>query len=738
MNNAAVADQPETGESLFRFVESSALPALRGDLKVTPVSMRGRRSYVVKDPVSLKYFRWGEREYQLSLLLDGQRDAVAVITAMQRAFPDSPYGEEQLRTMVNQFLGAGLLQTDGRVARLLYQTLRDQTRNVIRRKRWLTVPGKLLMFRFRLFDPDLLLLRMNRHLGFLWSWPAAAVLLVMMAIAVWLLTSDAAHLATRMPDLLGWQNLVIMWFVLIFVKIVHEFGHGLACKHYGGEVHEMGAMFIIFSPFLYCNASDSWMLQEKWKRLVIVSGGIYLELFLAAAAAALWVITPPGVFNQICFNVMVVCSIMTVFFNANPLMKFDGYYALSDLWEIPNLKERGDKALVSRVAGIFTGGHGVVRDPLTQSMKWRIMLYAVASYAWTIFVAYNILQIIGMLLEPAGLDRLAQSTAAITLIAGILTPPFLIGSHVLKTARADDSGTVRRRAAVAALAGIAILSAILLVPVPVNVRSACVMDADNRVKVTASTAGFVREVAVRDGDRVAEGDLLARMENPPLEAELESLRFRLQAVQLEESAIIDTKSAAGVAGLRSLRRQFEAAEAKTAADVEALKVVSPVGGIVIGRGLREKTGTLLRRGDLFCEILPHGPLHAVVALNEDEAGLVKKGQSVVFKLHSLPDRRFVGEVLSVDSAPARELPHQSLGEQAGGTVASVIVGGSDPASTKAMPAQIIYRARVAIENPGDALRPGMSGRIKIECDTKPLGAALWRKLTSMIRTDFRL
>ena len=737
--NAALAEEAGTAESVFRFTDARALPPLRGDLKITPVSMRGRRAYVVKDPVSLKYFRWGEREYELSSLLDGRLDAATVIESMKRAFPDSLFGEEQLRAMINQFLSAGLLQTDGRVARLLHQNLRDQTRKVIRSKRWLTVPGKLLMFKIKLFDPDLLLLSMNRYLWFMWTWPAAVVLLLMMVVAGWLLTSDAANLAARMPDLLGWQNLIIMWFVLLGVKIVHEFGHGLACKHYGGEVHEMGAMFIIFSPFLYCNASDSWMLPEKWKRLVIVAGGIYFELFLAAAAAALWVITPPGLFNQICFNVMFVCSIMTIFFNANPLMKFDGYYALSDLWEIPNLKERGDKTLVTRAAAVFTGGHGVVSDPLTQSVKWRIMIYAVASYAWTIFVAYNILQIVGMFLEPAGLDRLAQSTAAITLIAGILTPPFLIGAHVFKTARTDESGKVRRRTIIVGLAGAAVLAAVLAVPVPVNVRSACVIDADNRVRVTAATAGFVREVAVSDGDRVETGDLLARMENPPLAAELESLRIRLQAVRLEESANIDTKSASGVAALRSLRRQFEAAEANSAADVSALQVVAPVGGIVIARGLREKVGTLLRRGDLFCEILPDGPLHAAVALNEDEAGLVHAGQRVVFKLRSLPDSTFQGEVLSVDAAPARELPHQSLGEQAGGTVPSTLVGSSsDPAATRAVPAQVIYRARVAIENPDDALRPGMSGRIKIECGTKPLGAALWRKVTSMVRTDFRL
>jgi multidrug efflux pump subunit AcrA (membrane-fusion protein) len=89
-------------------------------------------------------------------------------------------------------------------------------------------------------------------------------------------------------------------------------------------------------------------------------------------------------------------------------------------------------------------------------------------------------------------------------------------------------------------------------------------------------------------------------------------------------------------------------------------------------------------------------------------------------------------------APVRELPHQSLGEQAGGTVQSVLTAGTDAESTRALPAQVIYQVRVAVEDPGEALRPGMSGRIKIETGPMPLGAAIWRKITSMIRTDFRL
>jgi len=722
----------------FRFGGAAKIPGLRRDLKITRIDVRGRPSYVVKDPVSSKYFRWGEREFRLAQLLDGKRQAADLIEEMSRAFPGQEFDATELQRILNQFLTAGLLLSDGGTAQKLFHRVRQEMSRRKKKSLWLTVPAKLVSFKITLFDPDLLLLRMSKRLRFLWTWEAAAVLLVLLAMAGWMLTTDSANLASRMPDVLGWENLVIMWVVLLLVKVVHEFGHGLACKHYGGEVHEMGLVFIVFSPFLFCNATDSWVFKDKSKRLVVTFGGIYLELFLAAIAAMLWVVTPPGFFNNVCFNVMLVCSVMTIFFNANPLMKFDGYYALSDWMEIPNLKERGDKMLVSRLASLFTGGVGLVRDPLGESVKWKVMIYAVASYLWTFLMAYNILLIVGHILEPAGLDRLAQTTAAITLFAGILAPPFLVCMEVYRKVTADKSGEVRARTVRAAAIATAVLLVVALLPVPVKVRSSCVIDGANRVRVTPQAAGFVREIHVTDGTRVNQGDLLAVLQNRELETGLAVMRSRLQAARLEESLVVSGQQQGNVSAVRALREQYEAAEAKLSQDVAALRIRAPIAGTVTGREIGMRRGTLVRAGELLLEILPAGPVQAVAALSEREANMVKAGEAAVFRLHSRPGREFSGKVLSVDVSPVRELPHQSLGQQAGGTVPSVMAPGADARALVAMPASTIYKARVAVDDEHEELRPGMSGRLKISCGWKPLSFAFWDRITSMVRTDFQL
>jgi putative peptide zinc metalloprotease protein len=733
----AEARSPETTE--FRFGPSVRLPMIRGDLKVTAAPLRGRSSFVVKDPVALKYFRWGAKEHRLASLLDGKRNVTEVLRIMQREFPDEEFNERNLQGTMNHFLNAGLLITDGTVAQRIFH---QQTRLINKAKRsklWLSILSKIISFKITLFDPDLLLMRLNRKLKCLWSWQAVAALLGMLAVATWFLTLDRGSLAQRMPDILGWQNLVILWIVLILVKVVHEFGHGLSCKHFGGEVHEMGAMFILFSPFLFCNATDSWVFHEKRKRMTVNFAGIYMELFLASVAAVLWVLTQPGIFNQICFNVMLVCSVTTIFFNVNPLMKYDGYYALSDAIEVPNLKERADRALITRLAGVFTGGEGVLHDPIIVRLKWFILIYAVASYAWTFSMAYNILRLMGRLLQPVGLDRLAQAAAGLVLILGIVTPPFFVGFQIFRVVKSDESGEVGRRVAISVGILLAVLFGISFIPVPVSVKSACVIDASNRVRVTAPVPGFLRTISVRDGQAVRKDQLLAVVQNRDLDKSLVGLKLQRDAALIQEAAVISAQNDRLIAAVRSLTAQFEAAVAKYSADQEASHLRTPTAGIVIGTDLLSRTGAFIQRGELFCEIIPDGPLQAVVALKESETPLVQPGQSVSFRLHSFTEQTFRGKVLSVAPSPVMELPHQALGQQAGGTVPSVMMGspqqGGQPV---AIPSAQIYKALVAIENPGGLLRPGMSGRIKISCGNKPLGVALILYFRNMIRTDFQL
>ena len=141
------------------------------------------------------------------------------------------------------------------------------------------------------------------------------------------------------------ENWLFLGATMAIVKILHEFGHGLSCKKFGGECHEMGLMFLVFTPCLYCNVSDSWMLKNKWQRVFIGAAGMYVELILASVATFLWWFSTPGMFNFLCLSVMFICSVSTVVFNGNPLLRFDGYYIVMDMLEIPNLRQKSTEVL---------------------------------------------------------------------------------------------------------------------------------------------------------------------------------------------------------------------------------------------------------------------------------------------------------------------------------------------------------------------------------------------------------
>ncbi len=179
--------------------------------------------------------------------------------------------------------------------------------------------------------------------------------------------------------------------VLACTKILHEFGHGLSCKHFGGECHEMGVMILVLTPCLYCNVSDSWMLPNKWHRAAIGAAGMYVEVVLASICTFIWWFSEPGLLNYICLNMMFVCSVSTILFNANPLLRYDGYYILTDILEIPNLRQKAT-TILSRKLGKWCLGLEPPDDPfLPQRNQGLFALYTVAAAVYRWVVLFSIL-----------------------------------------------------------------------------------------------------------------------------------------------------------------------------------------------------------------------------------------------------------------------------------------------------------------------------------------------------------
>ena len=173
-----------------------------------------------------------------------------------------------------------------------------------------------------------------------------AALVVLFAASI--VVGHFDEVRARLPELsvfADWRNLVWLFATIGVVKVLHELGHALACKHFGGEVPEMGVLLLVFVPCLYCDVTDAWRFPSKWQRILVSAAGMLVELVIASVATIVWWYAQPGLVQLVALDVMIICTVNTLAVNGNPLLRYDGYYILSDLVESPNLWQRSRDAL---------------------------------------------------------------------------------------------------------------------------------------------------------------------------------------------------------------------------------------------------------------------------------------------------------------------------------------------------------------------------------------------------------
>ncbi|GAG26164.1 unnamed protein product, partial [marine sediment metagenome] len=247
-------------------------------------------------------------------------------------------------------------------------------------------------------------------------------------MALMAVTSIAVHFdafQARLPafhEFFGPQSWLLLGAVLAVTKVLHELGHAYACKRFGGECHEIGILLLVFTPCMYCDVSDSWLLPSKWKRAAIGAAGIYVETVLASLATFFWWHSDPGLFNFVCLQVMFICSVSTLLFNGNPLMRFDGYYIVSDLLEMPNLQQKAGVVL-KRITSRWCLGLKQQDDPfLPQRCRLLFAAYTVGSFAYRWVIVFSILIFLCNVFEPYGLQAIGYTLAVFSMASMVGRP----------------------------------------------------------------------------------------------------------------------------------------------------------------------------------------------------------------------------------------------------------------------------------------------------------------------------
>ncbi|MHB1423680.1 MAG: site-2 protease family protein [Gemmataceae bacterium] len=549
---------------------------LRRDLNIEEQKYEGRTFHVVKDPVSLRYYRLKDNEYFLLQYLDGKRTLEDAQKEYEIRYRPDRLKLEDVEAFAQQLINAGLAQNESpRAGKQLYEQRKKR-----RRSEWMQTLTNILYIKIPVFDPDWLLKRMLRWVGWIFSFTFFLLSVGLMLSAAMLVATHFETFRSKLPEqhmFFRFQTIAYMWGALGAVKVIHEFGHGLSCKVFGGEVHEMGALLLCLSPALYCNVSDAWTLPNKWHRIIISAAGIYVELVIAAIATFVWWNSAPYPFiNNMALSLMVVCSVSTVVFNANPLMRYDGYYVLADWLEIPNLRERSNRFLKNLMLEHCLG---IEVTPEPYMALWRRILfvaYAVGSYIYRWVVTFAILWFLYSFLRPYKLEVISQMLAlgAAASMAG--WPLYRLGKSIYKRGRIPDMK--KWRVLVSASVVIALLLFACLVPIPVSrIRGQALVQADPAAtgKVYISHDGILTKLNVRPGDFIQAGEVIAEFRDPELEsklvkAEIESYDKDWQIKVLDDK-LLETTDAEERAKFDQRKSELESKRAEADSMVRSLR-----------------------------------------------------------------------------------------------------------------------------------------------------------------------
>ncbi|MFQ5931184.1 MAG: efflux RND transporter periplasmic adaptor subunit [Nitrospiraceae bacterium] len=478
---------------------------LRSDLIVSQQEMPEGASLVIKDPATGRFFRFKKPEYFIAQQLDGSTPLDSIRERVEKQF-GAPFPQETLEQFIHRLRLLGLLEAEGAELGHLAQ----------RRGR---VRGSLLYLRLKAFDPNRLFDRLlpKVHLFFTPSFVALSAFLIFLALAITI--SNAGEIGRDLLSLYRFEALLLAWLIVILVTAAHEFAHGLTCKRFGGDVHEMGFMLLFFMPAFYCNVSDAWLFPQKSKRLWVTFAGAYFEIFLWALATVIWRLTDPGTaLSYVALIVMATSGIKTLF-NLNPLIKLDGYYLLSDALDIPNLRQRAFAYLGARIKRLWGSAIQGIKDVTPRERRIYLTYGLLAGVYSFSLLGFIFMRFGGFLIERYQGTGLILFSA---LLMGVFGNP--LRKVFPRAGGPAKSGPGRNRSmkklAKFLTAAAAILAILFFGRMELKVSGEFTVLPDHNADVRAQVKGIIAEVYADEGDRVKAGDLIARLSARDYRAEL--------------------------------------------------------------------------------------------------------------------------------------------------------------------------------------------------------------------------
>ncbi|MFZ3329799.1 MAG: efflux RND transporter periplasmic adaptor subunit [Candidatus Acidiferrales bacterium] len=671
-------------------------PRLREDLRISEQTVAGETSYVIKNYETNSYNRYGSTEYELLKLCDGAHTAAEISDELTTRHPDSPLSEAEVLDFLDSIEPAMWERSVGEKNLAVLERIRDERKGRLDQ-------SSMLYISFKAWDPDKTLAKIDPYLSWMFTSGFVVFSVFIFVIACYLLAGDWARVQQDTSALYNFSDksaydIWMFWILLMILGGIHEFGHGLTCKHFGGDVHQMGFLLIYFTPAFYTDTTDILLFRRGSQRQWVIFAGIWIELVLCGLSGVVWHFSPAGsVLNDLAYKMMLLSGIQGALLNLNPLIKADGYYALSQFLQVDNLRE-DSFAFLRAWAQKYLLRHDIDLPAASKRQRRIFFLFGVTA----IIYSTSLLIIVLVFAKNVLVSKLGDWWGALATLAVVyfftrkgirqVWPPTLAW---LRQKREDYMDWKMTRAQQAGALGVALL--LLLPPVGSSVSTPLVLEPGRTAHVHAEVGGQIANVYIQQGQAVKAGQVLATLRNPEIEADAVILRQQLALASSDLRNGQDRsdyeKAAGAVRDRKRLQEEFAVAENRVA----ALQIRAPIDGVISTAGVSQQAGAFLDAGDELTTVADRSTMKARILVRDWDLEDVHPGAAAKAKVIPFPYRTYSGKVDQILPAAAADRPV------------------SETQDLQRLGQQLTNYLAVDMEfaNPDGSLREGMTGTAKI-------------------------
>lgn len=718
-----------------------AKPKLREAIDVFPRRLRGRSWVFLHDQTTQKFLRLTPEAWLIIKLMDGKTELETLweqsslqqqsLQSAHQFYTDSEHpviSQHDLVNLLSQLYSNDMLQT---------QYAADATEMVKRHRKQRFNEFKQsflnpISLKIPLFYPDSWFSRQRPLALKIYSWGFFILWLTMVVPAAVLAGSHWQSLTANISDrILSTSNLFILWCTYPIVKAVHEWGHGMAVKAWGGVVREVGLMFVIFMPVPYVDATYSYRFTSKWVRALVAATGVMAELLLGAIALYVWLNVESGVVRAFAYNVIIIAGVSSLLVNGNPLMRYDGYYVLTDLIEIPNLAQRAKQYWVYLSDKYLFGAEDAKPPMGYQAERFWLFWYGLLSPIYRTFVVFGMIWLVAKQYFIVGI-LMAIAAAFMSFVM-----PIYKGIQHIFTGNSLMKVRLQSKRRFYLLLGM-LLAILFLVPMPFySVQQGVAWLPDSHI-IKAQTQGTLTSQSIKNGTYINAGQLLATLSNPETQARYDNLEQQKQGIALKKRQAQNDdlqKYAALNAQYNALQEQQQLLQQ----DTQALTIKANEAGYWYPKPINDSTGSYVKKGDIIGYVIPKQTDTVRVIIEQSDMNLIdQRVQGIELKSTTQLGTNYRATLVRKTPKANFELPSAALGVNAGG---NIVIDPSDNTGKKTVERVFDVELQVTPEQNLKQSQPlGFNDRVYVRFDLgyMPIGLQWGIRIRQLFLKNFNV